>query len=114
LGRTLLEHPGERLTRVSPRPLRLTARLVSMRHARPDDLVALEPLLERLRSFDQLVERTPGSFYRESKGFLHFHIDGEDIWCDVKLSGPSFERVRVTTGAEQRKLVSEVRRTLEA
>lgn len=85
-----------------------------MRHARPDDLVLLEPLLEQLRGFDQLVERTPGSFYRKSKGFLHFHIDGDDIWCDVKLTGSSFGRVRVTTEAEQRKLVSEVRRALEA
>jgi hypothetical protein len=96
------------------RPLRLAVRLMAMCHARPDDLVALEPLLARLRGFEQLVERTPGSFYRKSKGFLHFHIDGDDIWCDVKLSGPSFERVRVTTEAEQRKLLGDVRRTLEA
>jgi hypothetical protein len=83
-----------------------------MRHARPDDLVALEPLLEQLRSFDELVERTPGSFYRRSKGFLHFHVDGDDLWCDVKLSGPTFERVRATTRVEQRKLLAAVRRTL--
>jgi hypothetical protein len=84
-----------------------------VRHARPDDLVALEPLLERLRGFDQLVERTPGSFYWKSKGFLHFHIDGDDVWCDVKLNGATFDRVRVTTKAERRKLVSAVRRSLD-
>lgn len=85
-----------------------------MRHARPDDLVALAPLLQQLRGLDQLVERTPGNFYRKSKGFLHFHIDGDDVWCDVKLTGPGFERVRATTETERRQLVSEVRRTLEA
>jgi hypothetical protein len=83
-----------------------------MRHARPYDLVALEPLLEELRGFDELVERTPGSFYRKSKGFLHFHIDGDDVWCDVKLDGTDFERVRVTTAAERRALVRDVRRAL--
>jgi hypothetical protein len=81
-----------------------------MRHARPDDLVAIESLLEQLRSVDGLVERTPGSFYRRSQGFLHFHVDGDDFWCDVKLSGPSFERVRATTKAEQRRLIAAVRR----
>jgi hypothetical protein len=83
-----------------------------MRHARPEDLAALGPLLQQLRAFDQLVERTPGSFYWKSKAFLHFHIDGADIWCDVKLTGPDFERVRVTGPADRQRLVSSVRRTL--
>ena len=83
-----------------------------MRHARPDDLVAIAPLLERLRAFDELVERTPGSFYRRSTGFLHFHVDGDDYYCDVKLSGPTFDRMRATTKAEQRKLIAAVRRSL--
>ena len=84
-----------------------------MRHARPDDLTRFEPLLDALRSLDGLVERTPGSFYRKSKGFLHFHIDGEDVFADVKLDGSTFERCRATTKAEQRKLVVEVRRALK-
>jgi hypothetical protein len=87
---------------------------MAMRHARPEDLAALEPLLGQLRDLDQLVERTPGSFYWKSKGFLHFHLDGDDTWCDVKLGGPDFERVRVTTEAERQRLVREVRRTLDA
>ena len=83
-----------------------------MRHARPEDLVTIEPLLEQLRTLDGLVERTPGSFYRGSKGFLHFHVDDDEFYCDVKLSGPTFERVRATTRGEQRKLLTAVRRTL--
>ena len=85
-----------------------------MRHARPDDLEAIQPLLEQLRACTALTERTPGSFYRGSKGFLHFHVDGDDLWCDVKLSGPTYERVRATTKAEQRSLVAAVRRSLAA
>jgi hypothetical protein len=83
-----------------------------MRHARPDDLVAIEPLLEQLRAFDVLVERTPGSFYRGSKAFLHFHVDDDRYYCDVKLSGSTFDRVDATTKAQQRQLVAAVRRTL--
>ena len=85
-----------------------------MRHARPDDLERIGPLLDGLRALDGLVERTPGSFYRRSKGFLHFHVDGDDWFCDVKLSGPTFERRRVTTHTEQRRLLAAVRRVLDA
>ena len=83
-----------------------------MRHARPEDLARLAPLLDELRTVDGLVERTPGSFYRRSKGFLHFHVDGDDVYADVKLDGLTFERCRATTKAEQRKLVRAVRRAL--
>ena len=84
-----------------------------MRHARPDDVARLAPLLDQLRALDGLVERTPGSFYRKSSGFLHFHIDGDDVYADVKLDGREFERRRVTTKTEQRTLVSSVRKALK-
>ena len=83
-----------------------------MRHARPDDLAPLEATLAQLRSFDALVERKPGTFYLKSRGFLHFHIDGDDIWADVKINGATFDRVRATTKSEQRALVGAVRRSL--
>jgi hypothetical protein len=84
-----------------------------MRHARQDDLEQLAPLLEQLRALDDLVERTPGSFYRKSSGFLHFHIDGDDVYADVKLDGKESERTRVTTKTEQRALVTLVRKVLK-
>jgi hypothetical protein len=84
-----------------------------VRHARADDLARLEPLLEQLRALDGLVERTPGAFYRKSKGFLHFHIDGDDVYADVKFAGDAFDRVRVTTKREQQALVAAVRRALK-
>ena len=60
-----------------------------------------------------LVERTPGAFYRKSKGFLHFHIDGDDVYADAKLTNDDFDRVRVTTKEEQRAFVAAVRRALK-
>ena len=84
-----------------------------MRHARPDDLDRLDGMLAQLRTINALKERTPGSFYKGGKGFLHFHIDGDDVYADVKLDGREFERTRVTTKTEQTKLVRDVRRALE-
>ena len=83
-----------------------------MRHPRAGELDALSPLLDQLRSFDALVEKSPGVFYRKSKAFLHFHIDGDLYYADVKIPGPEFERVRVTTRSEQRALVVAVQEAL--
>ncbi len=83
-----------------------------MRHARNADLDRFEPLLTQLRAVDGLVERTPGAFYRRSKAFLHFHIDGDDVYADAKLDGDDFDRVRVTTKREQQAFVAAVRRAL--
>jgi hypothetical protein len=46
-----------------------------MKHAGPDTLAILAPLLARIRALPGLVERTPGCFYRGSTAFLHFHVD---------------------------------------
>ena len=84
-----------------------------MRHARPDDLEPLAPLLEQIRALPGVVEKTPGSFYRRSKGFLHFHIDGNDVYADVRLAlDADFTRVRATTKTEQRSLVATARRAI--
>ena len=83
-----------------------------MRHPRAGELDSIAPLLVQLRAIDGLVEKTPGAFYRKSKAFLHFHIDGDDYYADVRLGAPEFERMRVTTKAEQRTLVVAVRKAL--
>jgi hypothetical protein len=80
-----------------------------MRHITPPGLDAIEPLLQRLRTVPDLVERKRGVFYRRSNAFLHFHEDGGDVYADVKLGGDGFERMRVTTKAEKDALVQAVR-----
>lgn len=77
-----------------------------MRHASPDTLAAIEPLLRKVRENASLIERTPGSFYRKSKAYLHFHEDPTGIYADVRLDGTEFIRVRATTAQEQAHLVS--------
>ena len=77
-----------------------------MKHAGANTLAALEPLLLRVREHAALAERTPGSFYRKSKAYLHFHEDPSGIYADVKLSGTEFTRVRVATAQDQEHLLS--------
>lgn len=77
-----------------------------MKHAGRETLAALEPMLRQLRADSALVERTPGSFYRKSKAYLHFHEDTSGAYADVKLNGEDFTRIRVTTSEEQARLLS--------
>lgn len=84
-----------------------------MRHARPDDLEPLADLLARVREIPGLTERTPGTFYRGSQAFLHFHADPAGLFADLKVDG-AFVRSRVTTRREQRSLAAAARRAASA
>ena len=80
-----------------------------MRHITAQRLDTIESLLGSLRTIDGLVERKRGVFYVRSRAFLHFHEDGDDVYADVRFAGDDFERLRVSTKAEQRGLLSRVR-----
>ena len=78
-----------------------------MRHARPDDLTPLAPVLDRLRAVAGLTERKPGTFYRGSRAFLHFHVDPAGLFADVRPHD-EWERFQVDTPAQQRVLLDVV------
>jgi hypothetical protein len=85
-----------------------------MRHASPADLDQIADLVSELRATDALTEKAPGVFYRRSKAFLHFHVDPHGFYADVRIDPDAdFERVRVTTKEEQRRLLSSVRKALK-
>ena len=79
-----------------------------MKHAGPEALDELEPLLTTLRGMPELREKSRGTFYRASRAFLHFHEDPAGLFADVRIGG-EFERFRVTTVKEQDRLVRKVR-----
>ncbi len=81
-----------------------------MRHATPDDLEQVHALLQQLRAVPGLVERTPGTFYRRSRAFFHFHHDPSGMYADARLHGADFERFRVTTAKEQARFLAQVRK----
>jgi aminoglycoside 3-N-acetyltransferase I len=83
-----------------------------MKHASRASLDRLAPLLDQLRAVSGLVERRPGTFYRRSAAFLHFHEDPAGLFADVKLNLLDFERFAVNTPAEWSALVRAVRNTL--
>jgi len=83
-----------------------------MKHASHASLARLTPVLEQLRAIPGLIERTPGSFYRRSAAFLHFHEDPAGLFADAKLNLESFERMPVNTRAEQSALLRAVRLAL--
>jgi hypothetical protein len=78
-----------------------------MRHARPEDLDRLEPLLEKLRRLDGMKEKSRGTFYRGSRAFLHFHEHDGGFFADVRLAD-DFERFPATTAAERKALLARV------
>jgi hypothetical protein len=56
-----------------------------MKHAGPEALDQLEPILEEIRLLDGLKEKKRGSFYCASSGFLHFHEDPAGFFADLKV-----------------------------
>ena len=79
-----------------------------MKHAGGDALDRLEPLLSRVRKFDGLKEKKPGTFYRAGRAFLHFHEDPKGFFADVRLD-EDFIRFEVTTRSQQSNLVTKIR-----
>ena len=79
-----------------------------MRHASAAGLDELDDLLLELRGVDGLKEKKRGVFYRGSRAFLHFHEDPTGLYADVRIDA-EFERMRVTTKAERKRLLSVAR-----
>ena len=75
-----------------------------MKHAGPETLKQLEPLIVRIRLLGALREKTPGAFYVKSSAMLHFHEDPGGIFADVKRDGQWF-RLPVNTPGEQNRLI---------
>jgi hypothetical protein len=81
-----------------------------VKHVSPADLDELDDVLRELHAVDGLTEKKRGVFYRGSRAFLHFHEDPTTrLYADVRVD-TGFERFRVTTKAERKRLVSLVLR----
>jgi hypothetical protein len=78
-----------------------------MKHAGPDALARIAPLLAELRSRSVLRERRPGVFELKSRAFLHFHDDPSGIFADVRLA-EDFVRLPVTSSSQQSDLLDRI------
>jgi hypothetical protein len=82
-----------------------------MAHANPKTLEPLLPLLRQLREVKGLKEVKPGIFYLRGAAFLHFHDEQGAMSVDLKKpGGAGFDRYRIGTAPEQRKLVDDAKR----
>jgi hypothetical protein len=82
-----------------------------MRHAGSAALDELEPLLAAVRKESALKEKKRGAFYRASRAFLHFHEDPAGLFADMR-GADDFDRFRVSSAAERRAFLAELRRRL--
>jgi len=82
-----------------------------VKHVTADGLNQLDDVLRELRGVDGPKEKSRGVFYRGSRAFLHFHEDPSGFYGDVRLDA-DFERMRVTTKTERKRLLSRVRTAL--
>jgi hypothetical protein len=76
-----------------------------VKHVSTAGLDELDDLLLELRRVDGLTEKKRGVFSRGSRAFLHFHEDPSGLYADVRIDS-EFERMRVTTKVERRRLLS--------
>ncbi len=82
-----------------------------MAHADPKVLEPLLPLLRQLREIKGLKEVRPGIFHLRGTAFVHFHDEQGQFSADLKKPGGSgFDRYRIATPPEQRKLVDDAKR----
>ncbi len=76
---------------------------LTVRHITAERVEAIEPHARRdPRVSTASSRRARAASTASRKAFLHFHDDGDDIYADVRLRPGPFERMRVTTKAEQR------------
>ncbi len=70
-----------------------------MKHAGPQALDQLEPILAEIRRLEGLREKKRGAFYRGSSGFLHFHEDPAGFFADLKI-GDDFARFPINSKSQ--------------
>jgi hypothetical protein len=71
-----------------------------MKHAGPQALDELEPLLREIRKVEGLTEKKRGTFYYRGNAMLHFHEDPLGFFADLKVDG-EFVRLAVNTKREE-------------
>jgi hypothetical protein len=52
-------------------------------HTKPFDLQDVRDILDEVRTWEHINEKSPNSFYYRSRAFLHFHDKNGARWADV-------------------------------
>jgi hypothetical protein len=84
-----------------------------MGHTQPKDLKDLQPILDQIRTWEHLKEKSPNIFYFKSKPFLHFHDKNGKRWADVRDGETWGKEIAIPfdcAAAQSRSFLDEVRR----
>ena len=84
-----------------------------MKHAGPQALDELEPILREIRKLDGLIEKKRGTFYHRGNAMLHFHEDPAGFFADLKVDG-EFVRLAVNTKREEAEFLRRAATALRA
>ena len=86
-----------------------------MKHAGPQALDELEPLLREIRKLEieGLIEKKRGTFYHRGSAMLHFHEDPLGFFADLKVDG-EFTRLAINTKREEAAFLRRARSALRA
>ena len=84
-----------------------------MKHAGPQALDELEPILREIRKIEGLTEKKRGTFYCRGNAMLHFHEDPLGFFADLKVDG-EFVRLAVNTKREEAEFLRRVAMALRA
>jgi hypothetical protein len=87
-----------------------------MAHCPYDKLADLEPVVDSVRGWPGIKEKSPGVFYLKSTPFLHFHEKDGARWADARDGKNWGEPIEVpfkATKAVREKFHKEVRRRYE-
>ena len=71
----------------------------------------LQPLLDELQNVPGLVQIKPAIFYSRRIPMLHFHETSDGVVADLKCVTPvpsGFDRMKITSATDRRKLIKEV------
>jgi hypothetical protein len=71
-----------------------------MKHAGPQALDELEPMLREIRKLEGLTEKKRGTFYHRGNAILHFHEDPAGFFADLKING-EFVRLAINSKREE-------------
>ena len=70
-----------------------------MGHTKPEMITDLARELSAIRDLDRITEKSPGTFYYKSTGFLHFHDKAGRRWADVKTP-TGYEQIDIGFSAD--------------
>ena len=70
-------------------------------HCPPEKLEDLAALLDEVRAWEGVVEKSFACFYLKSQGFLHFHVKGDDRWADARCGKEWGASIPIKLGASK-------------